>query len=454
MYGNVRPDWGVSLTGEAVASAPKRTAAVVLFALAALAVLPYLPVLSQPFISDDYLQIWLGRKYGPVSGWEALASDALYRARAVSLVMTYWTERLFGFTPLPFYVSSILLHIVNSWLVFWLGRRLGLGRRAAIAAAAFFALYEGHQEAVMWYAALPELTVFAFVVLSLLLWVRFEDSGRRVAWLAASLAAFVLAMLSKESAVAAVALLPLVARERRRMLAWVLPYAILAAAYTVATFAAQSSHQHFHDGTFSLSAPVLLTLANSFWRLFWFWGLLALVVLAVWRAWAPWRVVLLSAAWIVITLLPYSFLTYMTRVPSRHTYLASAGVAWIVGVAFVVFVSRVRTVSRFPVHALVLAAVLHNCGYVWVKKRAQFQERAAPTEALVALARETRGAIHIRCFPYNFQLASLAVEMTVEDPPRLVWEARGGRFTDSCLATESYPEVSLRQAPSGGRSSP
>jgi hypothetical protein len=441
------------LSGQAVATEKKGTAVVLLVALGALAVLPYLPVLSQPFISDDYLQIWLGRKYGPVSGWEALAQDALYRARAVSLVMTYWTERLFGFQPLPFYVSSILLHVVNSWLVFWLGLRLGLGRRGAAAAAAFFAVYEGHQEAVMWYAAVHELTVFAFVALALLAWMRFE-ACRRLIWLAAALGAFVLALLSKESAVAAVALLPLVARERRRMLAWVAPFAILAAVYTLAAFAAQSSHQHFNDGTFSLSAPFPLTLANSIGRLFWFWGLLALLVLAVGRRWTPWPLVLIAALWIVVTLLPYSFLTYMPRVPSRHTYLASAGLAWIVGLGWVVLASRLSTVSRMPLQALALAAVLHNCGYVWIKKRAQFLERAAPTEALVALARESRGPIHIRCFPYNDQLARLVVEMTVKDPPALVWEVGGGHPSEPCPSFHVHPGESPHPSPGARQSDP
>lgn len=137
--------------------------------LALLAILPYVVVLDQPLISDDYLQIALGRQYGPVSGWSALAGDALYRARATSLVVTYWTERLFGASPLPLYASAILLHVLNSWLVFALASRLGLGRRMGLCAAAFFAIYEGHQEAVMWYAALPELLVFTFSLVALIL---------------------------------------------------------------------------------------------------------------------------------------------------------------------------------------------------------------------------------------------------------------------------------------------
>ncbi|MBM3747003.1 MAG: hypothetical protein FJW34_14530, partial [Acidobacteria bacterium] len=137
--------------------------------LAGLAVAPYLTVLQQPFISDDYLQIALGRQYGATEGWSSLAADPLYRARSTSLVLTYWTERLFGFSPLPFYLSALIIHVLNTWLVFLLTTRLGMGRRMGLCAAAFFAIYEGHQEAVMWYAALPELLVFTFALVTLLL---------------------------------------------------------------------------------------------------------------------------------------------------------------------------------------------------------------------------------------------------------------------------------------------
>ena len=62
-----------------------------LLILAALGLLAYLPALALPLLSDDYTQIWLGRRYGPVSGWRDLALDALYRCRATSILLTHWT---------------------------------------------------------------------------------------------------------------------------------------------------------------------------------------------------------------------------------------------------------------------------------------------------------------------------------------------------------------------------
>src|SRR5690242_14780896 len=98
-----------------------------LAATAVLCVLAYWRSLSLPLISDDYLQIQLGRDYGRISGWAALAGDPLYRCRATSLLLTYWTERIFGLSAPAFNVSSLVLHLLNTWLVLAAGacRRIG-----------------------------------------------------------------------------------------------------------------------------------------------------------------------------------------------------------------------------------------------------------------------------------------------------------------------------------------
>ena len=109
----------------------RRRVVATLAALAGLAILPYIFALRLPFIADDYLQIRLAREYGPVSGWPALAADPLYRCRATSLVLTYWTEHVFGLDPLAYNWSSVLLHVLNTWLVYALGFWRPLGYELA-----------------------------------------------------------------------------------------------------------------------------------------------------------------------------------------------------------------------------------------------------------------------------------------------------------------------------------
>ena len=72
--------------------------------------------------------------------------------------------------------------------------------------------------------------------------------------------------------------------------------------------------------------------------------------------------------------------------------------------------------------AAVTLMLLHNVAYLWTKKRAQFLERAAPTEQLIALARRTSGEIWVRCFPQPPLVAEEAVHLAAgRSPASLVW---------------------------------
>jgi hypothetical protein len=139
-----------------------RVAALVLLCLSILSLFAYGRALFLPFIADDYVQIQLARTFGPVSGWSDLAKDALYRCRATSLLLTYWTDLAFGLDPFVYRLSSLLLHISNAFLVFALGAWRAIGWRISALAACFFAVSQRHSEAVIWYAALPVTRLLLF----------------------------------------------------------------------------------------------------------------------------------------------------------------------------------------------------------------------------------------------------------------------------------------------------
>lgn len=397
----------------------KAQMAVVFVLLGILSLLTYARALQLPFIADDYVQIQLARDYGAFSSWKALAQDALYRCRATSLVMTHWTEKAFGLDPFLFSCTSLALHILNSFLVFLLGVWRVIGWRVSTVAACFFAVEQHHQEAVIWYAALPELLVFMFTVAGFLVWLRWMQSGGAYRY-ALSLLLFVTALLSKESAVV---LLPLsccaLLLERRwswRYWCALAPFTVAAIVYFVLAFAQRSTHLHFNDGTFSLHAPFWRVLLNSVGRLLWFWGLVSLLALAYWRAWR-WRTVLLAAGiWMIVTLLPYSFLVYMPRVPSRHTYFVSVGLGFIVASAALELRDRVRSSRALPAAAaLALIVLFQQTSYIWTRKHAQFALRAEPTERLVELMQNASGPVHLTCFPYDQSVATYAVQQRL--PP-------------------------------------
>ena len=405
--------------------------------MAALAILAYLPLFTQPLLQDDYPNIEQARLYGPVSKWPTMVSDPVFRYRVTTWVLTYWTDRLFDFSTLAFYCVSIGLHVVNTWLLYAMGTWGVIGWRVSAAAAAFFAVYEGHQEAVMWYSASNELLLFLFGMLSLLCWVRFLQTTKDFYWYAISLACFVLALASKESAVVMVPLLLLplcgpLSSYRRWLL--VLPFVALALADIWLIFEARSYSFRFQDGSFSLHAPVWITWPRSFGRLLWFWGLLGLLTVFSCRAKQYWRILAIAGVWVGISLLPYSFLTYMHFVPSRQTYLASVGLSWIVAAGFWTFRDRFRQRHPTLILAVVVIFLLSNIGYLWTRKRRQFLERAAPTEALVAFAQKVNGPIYVRCFPYAPIVAEAAIRLRTNPAPRLIWQEE---------ATEANQEVAV-----------
>src|SRR3990172_5836670 len=143
----------------------------VLLLLAIVSVLPYLPLVTHPLLQDDYPNIEQARVYGPVTNWTNMVSEPVHRYRATSWVLTYWIDRLFGLLPLAFYAVNIGLHVANTWLVYALGSWKVVGWQVSAAAAGFFAISEGHQEAIMWYSASNELLLFFFAVPAVLFWV-------------------------------------------------------------------------------------------------------------------------------------------------------------------------------------------------------------------------------------------------------------------------------------------
>jgi hypothetical protein len=178
----------------------------------------------------------------------------------------------------------------------------------------------------------------------------------------------------------------------------------------------------FSDGSFSLHAPFWITLPENFLRMLWIWGVVAIAATMAARDRTLRGAALVAMVWMAIALLPYSFLTYSSRISSRQTYLASAGLAMLVGLAAAYWQQRAGT-RRGAVAAVTAVVLLHNIGYLWTKKRHQFLERAAPTEQLIAFAKRTRGAIWVQCFPRNHYIVEEAVHLGAgHDRSDVIWD--------------------------------
>jgi len=385
--------------------------------------IPYWRAIMLPTISDTYLQVWLGRKFGGMDGLPALASDALYRCRATSIWITSWLDSWFGMNQAFLNFQSLFLHVLNVGLIATLGRFPHIGYRLSIPAALFWGFNERHHEAVMWYAALPEQLVFTFIILTFHSWMRWWNSGSAMAY-AASLASFVLALLSKESGVVACALLafPLAFETRRwrDALKAGIPFVALSIFYFFANMAARDNHLHWNDGTFTLGWHFIPVEFNSTLRLITVWGAAALALIWFHRRALEMKLVYAALLWIPIALGPYAFVAYQPRVPSRHTYLASLGVALLLAVAMQPLMHRRRLFAT-----LLLAYLSFNTGYLWFFKHHQFVERANVTEYMVRDAAEIWKArpnqpIQVSCFPLSPEIATIALSQRLSIPESLV----------------------------------
>jgi hypothetical protein len=392
--------------------------------LALAALLAYAPSIDIPLIADDYPNLAQAQSYGSPSALPVLLRDAQFRLRSTSYWAMWGLWQAGSVNPVAYHAASLLLHIANVWLLYLVAMAWPRMREAAFWAALLFAVQEGHQEAVMWFSAINELLMFFFGMASLLCWLRSgAGKGRWRLELAGTLL-FALALLSKESAVVLLPLFFLAApdsdADRRGWLRH-LPRAALVLLALGSIAVSRSNSFRFSDGSFSLHAPFWITWPYGVARLLWIWGWPAAIVIALSRERGLQRSGLLALAWIGIGLAPYSFLTYSTQIPSRQTYLASAGLAFLFGLALA-YAARNWPLRPRLATAVVTLMLLHNVAYLWTKKRAQFLERAAPTEQLIALARRTSGAIWVRCFPQPPLVAEEAVHLAAgRSPATLVW---------------------------------
>jgi len=389
----------------------------------------YAATLNVPLFEDEYPTLTLASQYGAPDELGALYHNPVYRTRAT----TYWVmsavARISGLAPIGFRLASLLFHVLATWLVYALARMWPPMRAGAFWAAMLFAVAEGHQEAVVWFAGFTEPAMLVFGLAAMLCWLRAAGGVRGWLWNTLGVAAFGLALVSKETAPI---LLPLflLATPRtdwRRALMRLIPYALLAAVVAASILAQHGESFRFSDGSFSLHAPFWITWPRGMGRLLWVWGWLALAAVAWTRKRDLWRAAVLALEWCAIALAPYSFLIYSTQIPSRQTYVASVGLALLFGLA----VAHLETVPRINhklLVAVVIVALAQNIGVVWFRKRRQFLERAEPTQQLIRIARQYGGPIWVQCFPRNHWIAEEAVFWGAGLPPgSLVWTAEEAR---------------------------
>jgi len=296
-----------------------------------------------------------------------------------------------GADPAAFRVVNIALHALNTCLVYLLCAVLGLSWPAALVAGLLFAVHPVHVEAVVWITGRGELLACFGLLAAMYFHLRHRRDGAP-SQVAASVVFFLLALLSKESAIA---FIPIVigleivlslaegapaSRVRSRVLSC-LPYLLVSLAFLAVRYAVLGGAEDrgAGPGTFflgSTAAEIFLTMVKVFAK---YWALLLFpaklsahydqidipvpeslldpsflaavgvhvavlaAIIALFRT--KRHLAAFALSWVYLALLPYSHLVHFEwLMAERFLYIPSVGIALAAALA----VEAVRRTDRAP----------------------------------------------------------------------------------------------------------
>ncbi len=178
--------------------------------------------IGKAFTTDAFFQEGNGSFYRPL--------------QSVSYILD---AKVFGTKPQDFHIGNLLLHIFTTVLAYRLLLRLGLARSGAYVASLIFAVHPLFTHAVAWIPARGDLLLAFFSIVSAIFYARYADRNG-LTDLILSAMAFLLAALSKESAVVLPILLLGIGwfvgertRDSKRLIRSMIPFALGAAVWFV-----------------------------------------------------------------------------------------------------------------------------------------------------------------------------------------------------------------------------
>jgi len=233
--------------------------------------LAYVNTTGFEFVYDDWLQIvrnpqldsWKNIPHfflGDVWGFAVNSQQGSYY-RPIFSLWYFLNSKAFGINPHWWHLTTLLLHVLMTFLVYRLGRRLLRDESAGLVAALLFGLTPLHLESVAWVGDGIDTLMGIFFVAAFVLFLRTRER-RTSTSLLGSLLLYGLALLVKETAVVFPGIVfayawtgvdsaappsPLSARVKTSLRA-VLPYAVVTGLYfgirRIALHALASPQQH------------------------------------------------------------------------------------------------------------------------------------------------------------------------------------------------------------------
>ncbi len=297
---------------------------------------------------------------------KTLFSQPYFKNYAPLHILSYHLDyRLWGLNPSGYRLINIILHILNSLLVFFLIREWYHNEKAAIIGAALFVVHPIHVESVVWLSQRKDVLSAFFFLLALYGYIQFFKN-KNWSWYGLSLILFLLALLTKPVAIT----LPLILifydwcfSPKKPRIGWKdkLPFFLLSGVSAITTIWAQSAGtgiKHYVGHNFFVSLfltgkiivlylgklllPINLS-ARYVFSIQKFSDMLTISFILPWifllflAGWLLWLLkknapLAFPGCWFLITLLPVAnLIPTSTQMADRYMYLPSLGYSLAIG---------------------------------------------------------------------------------------------------------------------------
>ena len=368
-----------------------------------LALLPYLNALRNGFVDDDGTQILRNPYIRDFRHLREIFTTTVLSYKGAEGATNYYRPlmnfgyllcyHLFGPRAYGFHLVNLLLHGFVVILLFAVTKRMFRNSTLAFVAAALFALHPIHTESVDWIAAVTDLELTFFVLLTFGLFLRLDrpQPSRHGLTQLGMAASFALATISKEQALT----LPLLAtlyehayredRNQTTMAQKVARYGslwLLTAVYLVfrVRFLGTLAHSRQPLAGYEVAFSAITLFGQYMWKLLWpvrlcaFYvfeasddptdlhvlaGLAVLVLVAILfvALWKLDRIASFGVLWLVVTLMPVLNARWMADnvFTERYLYLPSVGFCWVLAWGWTRLVARSASYT-FPWRSLLAVA--------------------------------------------------------------------------------------------------
>lgn len=237
----------------------------------------YVPAMKAGFIWDDDYYVTNNPLLTAPGGLYRIWTSGTITSQYFPLTYTtFWFEyRLWGFNPVGYHIVNVVIHIINSLLLWLVLRRLSVP--GAWFASAVFALHPVQVESVAWVTERKNLLMLLFSLLSVLCWLKFvldnKTGPKAILLYVASLFLFALALFGKATACTLPAAMLLILWLKRvplsaRRILCVVPFFVMAVGMGLFVMWWENHHQGTGQINLGLNLPARFLIAG---RALWFY---------------------------------------------------------------------------------------------------------------------------------------------------------------------------------------